>query len=183
MTEEIIIDGVNVAGCYWKCKDGDCAMYYADLSADNNELEFGFNCEDNTDCYFKQLKRLKQENAELQAYKDVNEDFKKAWDELNKKYNEVLSLAKQNADSNEYCLQELEKENEKLRKENERLAETPQWRQIKNMANNNNYRKALEEIRHFAGQRFTNGLNAEADHYNKDMQAIEDRINEVLNDT
>lgn len=65
MTEEIIIDGVNVAGCYWKCKDGDCAMYYADLSADNNELEFGFNCEDNPDCYYKQLKRLEQENEEL----------------------------------------------------------------------------------------------------------------------
>lgn len=65
MTEEIIIDGINVAGCYWKCKDGDCAMYYADLSADNNELEFGFNCEDNPDCYYKQLKRLEQENKEL----------------------------------------------------------------------------------------------------------------------
>ena len=65
MTEEIIINGVNVAGCYWKCKDGDCAMYYADLSADNNELEFGFNCEDNPDCYYKQLQRLKQENEKL----------------------------------------------------------------------------------------------------------------------
>ena len=65
MTEEIIIDGVNVAECYWKCKDGDCAMYYADLSADNNELEFGFNCEDNPNCYYKQLKRLEQENKEL----------------------------------------------------------------------------------------------------------------------
>lgn len=82
--EEIIIDGVNVAGCYWKCKDGDCAMYYADLSADNNELEFGFNCEDNTDCYFKQLQRLEQENAELKKelkkYKDMEakglEEFK-----------------------------------------------------------------------------------------------------------
>ena len=63
--EEIYIDGVNVAGCYWKCKDGDCAMYYADLSADNNELEFSFNCEDNPDCYYKQLKRLEQERDKL----------------------------------------------------------------------------------------------------------------------
>ena len=47
-------------------------------------------------------------------------------------------------------LQRLKQENEKLRKENERLAETPQWRQIKDMANNNKYRKALEEIREIA---------------------------------
>jgi len=36
--------------------------------------------------------------------------------ELKEKYNEVLKLAKENADSNEYCLQELEKENKQLRK-------------------------------------------------------------------
>lgn len=60
---------------------------------------------------------LEQENRELKAYKDVNEDFKKAWDELNKKYTEVLKLAKENADSNEYCLQELEKENRELKKQ------------------------------------------------------------------
>ena len=63
-----------------------------------------------------EIKRLEQENRELKAYKDINEDFKKAWDELNKKYTEVLKLAKENADSNEYCLQELEKENKKCRK-------------------------------------------------------------------
>jgi organic radical activating enzyme len=28
------------------------------------------------------IKRLEQENAELKAYKDVNEDFKTAWEEL-----------------------------------------------------------------------------------------------------
>lgn len=43
------------------------------------------------DCYYKQLKRLEQ------------------------KYNEVLKLAKDNADSNEYIIQELEKENEELK--------------------------------------------------------------------
>lgn len=31
---------------------------------------------------FDNIKRLEQENAELKAYKDVNEDFKTAWEEL-----------------------------------------------------------------------------------------------------
>lgn len=36
-------------------------------------------------------KRLEQENKELKAYKDVNEDFKKAWDELNEKHKRYRS--------------------------------------------------------------------------------------------
>lgn len=41
-------------------------------------------------------------------------------------------------------------------------------------------RKALEEIRGIATQRFVSGLNEEADAYNNDMQRIETKINEVL---
>lgn len=116
MTEEIIIDGVDVAGCeYYK---GKCMEY-------THYCQIG--CKECTDigtklCHYKQTERFKakiesleQENRELKAYKDVNEDFKKAWDELNKKYTEVLKLAKENADSNEYCLQELEQKYEQLR--------------------------------------------------------------------
>lgn len=36
-------------------------------------------------------KRLEQENKALQAYKDINEDFKQAWDELNEKYKQLRS--------------------------------------------------------------------------------------------
>lgn len=68
--EEIIIDGVNVAGCEQRFGDNKCAL-----------LDQYF-CENNPDCFYKQLKRLQQENAELKAYKDVNEDFKTAWAEL-----------------------------------------------------------------------------------------------------
>ena len=98
MSEEIIIDGVNVAECknlkYDKikkpicrpiCRNGGFAGTYKSCL-----------CKDNSDCYFKQLKRLEQ------------------------KYNEVLKLAKDNADSNEYCIQELEKENEDLKEINEK---------------------------------------------------------------
>jgi flagellar biosynthesis/type III secretory pathway chaperone len=48
-------------------------------------------CENNPNCYYKQLKRLEQENKELEAYKDINEDFKKAWGELNEKYKQLRS--------------------------------------------------------------------------------------------
>ena len=48
-------------------------------------------CEEINNCYFKRCKRLEQENKALQAYKDINEDFKKAWDELNEKYKQLRS--------------------------------------------------------------------------------------------
>ena len=70
MTEEIIIDGVNVAGCeyyiqdyqranniegrYEHCKD------VCELNGDNY-----FYCKMNNNCYYKQLKRLEQENKKL----------------------------------------------------------------------------------------------------------------------
>lgn len=52
--EEIIIDGVDVTGCEHRFDDNLCAL-----------IDQYF-CED-SDCYYKQLKRLEQENAELKA--------------------------------------------------------------------------------------------------------------------
>ena len=37
------------------------------------------------------IKRLEQENKELKAYKDINEDFKQAWNELNEKDKQLRS--------------------------------------------------------------------------------------------
>ena len=48
----------------------------------------------------EQIEKLEQENRELKAYKDVNEDFKKAWDELNKKYKHLRSALEEIM---EYC--------------------------------------------------------------------------------
>ena len=90
MTEGIIVNGFDVSECY----------------ADNKMMKDGLycfweggNCEDNEYCYYKECKRLEQENKELKG-----------------KYSHVLELAKTNADSNEYCLQGLEKKNENYRK-------------------------------------------------------------------
>ena len=132
MTEEIIIDGVNVA---------ECECYSKETGLCNYELS----CNLKSNCVFK-VNALKEQ---LKC--------------LEQKYNEVLKLAKENADSNEYCLQELEKENENLKslldfevqkaetyqQENEELKEKNIELQIilNEMGRPNNYRHALEEIK------------------------------------
>lgn len=105
--EEKCCDGLD---CAW-CAERNCPeinkFLVDDLNVANCKYfkfekcsQIGLACRENKDCYFKQLKRLE------------------------KKYNNVLLLAKQNADSNEYCLQELEKANEQLKQENEMLRKT-----------------------------------------------------------
>lgn len=91
MTEEIIID------CGWY-RNGSCGCATEDKRCEQIKL-----CKFKDDKLKQQLKRLEQENKELiednlnlskenkelQAYKDINEDFKKAWDELNEKYRQL----------------------------------------------------------------------------------------------
>lgn len=132
MNEEIIIDGVNVAECEYmlnnKIKGKQLspakAMPYAKetscICRKNIDTPYNF-CKHNSNCHYKQLKRLEQ------------------------KYNEVLKLAKDNADSNEYCLQEDDEIIGKLQKENEELKfYIDSYKQVWEV---DNYRKALEEIR------------------------------------
>jgi len=90
MTEEIIINGVDVAGCsLYLNGNGKCLRLLTD-----NEPETECNAICDYGCLYhkEQLKRLEQENKALQAYKDINEDLKKAWDELNEKYKQLRSV-------------------------------------------------------------------------------------------
>ena len=59
MTEEIIIDGVDVTGCEYLCTNqmGNNCL--------NHNRGFSMNCKNTSDCYYKQLKRLEQENKRL----------------------------------------------------------------------------------------------------------------------
>ena len=127
--EEIIIDGVNVAGCEFyepKAQVMTC-----------HEESITKRC-DKTNCYYKQLKRLEfelkvtkadyeaseQENAELKAYKDVNEDFKTAWGKL-KAENERLKTKTFKIESRQTFMgvqnKELIEDNLNFSKENEHL--------------------------------------------------------------
>ena len=81
--EQIIINGVDVSGCYLKNEDGDCALSYADLCSDNKDLQYGLNCWDNPDCYYKQLASKTQEYEELKE-KLKFKDYENS--NLNKKY-------------------------------------------------------------------------------------------------
>ena len=94
--KEIIIDGVDVSGCEYY-DHGICNI--------PDVIETYDSCIDKGACYFKQLQRKEKECEEVS-----NEIV-----ELNVKYETVVNLAKKNADANEYCLQELEKENQKLK--------------------------------------------------------------------
>lgn len=83
MTEEIIIDGVNVAGC-------DNLYEKDDMICVDNGIEES--CQGNN-CYYKQLKRTEQENEELKEMLSKEpkamQAFQIAYSGL-KKENEVL---------------------------------------------------------------------------------------------
>lgn len=73
-------------------------------------------------------------------------ELSEANERLERQYEDVLKLAKENADSNEYCLQELEQENERLKeKYNVASYECNNLRELKTK-----YRQALQEIRDMA---------------------------------
>ena len=58
---------------------------------------------------------LEQAHFEYKELEDKYNLASKQYDSLLKQYNNVLKLAKENADSNEYVIQDLEKENERLK--------------------------------------------------------------------
>ena len=101
MTEEIIIDGINVAGCrHLKnngiknpiCWSGGC------ISAYNSCL-----CKDNIDCDYKQLIRLEHENkVNLSRAKDLNTELQRLTDE-NFNLKQALEEIKNKA---EHCLKQ-----------------------------------------------------------------------------
>lgn len=140
MTEEIIIDGVNVAGCdglnkillplkqcdllQFKTRDGGVAGRW---------------CTDHSNCYYKQLKKMEQENKELKEKIDIIEQIIKILypnasdDELydvafNGEYIDKLKELKDTADTmlmandiKKHDIDSLREANDRLEQENEEL--------------------------------------------------------------
>lgn len=78
----------------------------------------------------------------------------KQYNNLLKRYNEVLKLAKENADSYEFCLQELEIKIENLLRDNDRLKE-----EVLNLRGQNiQYELALKTIKKSAGNGIKSGI-------------------------
>ena len=78
--KEIIIDGVNIAGCehsYMVSNKPYCGI--------DSECVYN-NCENYPDCYYKQLKRKEQENAELKAENEIARQAAKDFVEINEAY-------------------------------------------------------------------------------------------------
>lgn len=74
MDKEIIIDGVNVAGCGYFCEiDKECSICGMGTDGEDTFCRY---CKDNSNCYYKQLQQLKAENErlkeEIKKYERIN---------------------------------------------------------------------------------------------------------------
>ena len=142
--------------------------------------------------YAKEIEIYKQCQGKRASKRE--EELKQENKDLKEKYSHVLELAKTNADSNEYCLQELEKENRELKEQNETLnsqwhkqAEySDEWAEIADKWEKVaiKYKTALEEIKEIAENAKEGRYATKSEDYTEGMHTIGcyvlDRINEVL---
>lgn len=96
MSEEIIIDGVNVAECAYSLiyeQEISCISRLQDVASFNrnpNVAKLNV-CKNNPNCYYKQLKQLEKEHAELIAkFNSISLGF----GEANEKINELETILK-----------------------------------------------------------------------------------------
>lgn len=168
MTEEIIIDGVNVAECeYLYLYDHyDLETGTEEWKTCNNKGHEDCNwtmCSDNTKCYYKKLQRLKQEHDELKRDNKrmkailkgcgLEENGNCTYCNVDKAYHEL----KQENENAKTTVEECHKYMAKLEDENAKLLEKFKFMEIANDIKkqdidslreaNEELRKALEEIR------------------------------------
>lgn len=123
--EQIIIDGVDVS----ECKHYERHSFYdCNETCEDNGAIVCTNCEDNPDCYFKQLARKEQEINNVQEY------YKELRSNVTELANKYVQLRRQ--------LKEKEQECEELKAESFTREEliTIQEKDI------DHYRRAFEEI-------------------------------------
>jgi chromosome segregation ATPase len=155
MTEEIIIDGVNVSECDY-ISDLDCSCifvknYYGTTTS--------IRCSQVKNCHYKQLKRLEQENKELKRKIEI------LLGQLVINDGEDVTVQISQSQFDEY--NELKQENEKLLDARNHF-----------MGVNLKYFNALEEIKSIADKfDYWNNNLPEASEV---ISEIKDKINEVL---
>jgi hypothetical protein len=203
MTEEIIIDGINVAGCEFavkpindnriKCHCVKGLLQIAKMHEQPESVKSGL-CENNPNCYYKQLKRLEQENKELGRKAFLAEqNARTTASTFCEKDNKIIELEQENKELKEWkdkvvklfesaCrCKYLNEETDICSYTNEKCININKCA-YKYQELSDIYRSALEEINKIAEPRFVNGLNEEADLCNLAMDRIQNKINEVLND-
>lgn len=171
--KEIIIDGVNVAGCEYmlnnkikgKQHSPAKAMPYAKetscICRKNIDTPYNF-CKHNSNCHYKQLKRLEQENERLKVqyncyacgnckgkedYINLEKHHKGLRKQFEKYYQQTLD--------DEIVINELAQENEELKEEilKWQTAYSRQYQINENKGYNKKeeqYRQTLQEIKAFA---------------------------------
>lgn len=159
---EIYIDGVDVAECgYFYDEDKECSI--CGMGTDGEDT-FCKNCEDNSNCYYKQLKRLEQENARLKNERTA--DLVRQIDEL-KAENEWLKFkldtVEADYEASEIEIEDLKNKLNLLATANKHLLELDKYRQkeletkaeatksnIHNLALLSKANKTLQEIKTIA---------------------------------
>lgn len=137
--ENNTIDGINVAECVHFTRQVNFG--YCELSNDSCN-EFQCNCIKNKNCYYKQLKRLEQENAKQK------EMIEKQWKLLEQCGVSASGELKRVS----YLLENLRKENAELKAENTRLKKNIDTLENLIVASTNTikrYRTALREIKDY----------------------------------
>lgn len=131
-----IINGIDVSECIFYSENNCDIGYIAD--------SYPKNCKNNPDCYFKQLKRLQEENKRLQMLSCAN---------CGEKY-----LSPDGSELYEKNVQ-LQKENEKLKEDiNKRTHCISCQRELENCRlsiTNAKYKQAFEEIRNITEKLIT----------------------------
>lgn len=136
MTEEIYINGVNVAGCEFF--DYECSAYRQEYwESEDNTKDM---CSSHHNCYYKQLKRLEQENKKLkERFNSLKEipiyEQCKALQQENKELKIYIESNKQQIEE----VETLVMDNDRLQQEVENLKDTIYYDVEK-------YRSALEYI-------------------------------------
>ena len=146
--KQIIIDGVDVSGCNY----GEIEKSIFKCSCEYNVCSASMFCEDNPDCYYKQLKRKEQEcerlkeglsqiqNTSMSLTKHFNllnaenEQYKKVISKLAGKTIAIITYDTpiEFCDHKDLTIQQLKKENEKLKEEKQGLIKD--WEEKKNLA-------------------------------------------------
>lgn len=155
MSEEIIIDGVNVGECSYYNKENKpycCEIWDNECEAQN--------------CYYKQYLCLKQE---LQKYKDMEAKGLEEFKDVGGCWGCGLKL-QLNRDIED--IKQLKQENEKLKERNKKLELAHKYTCSEKL-----YKHALEEIREI-----TKELKQTKIPFCEIEEKIQNIINEVLND-
>ena len=111
MSEEIIVDDINIYECTYSTKGVDGCWYCEEHLYDDGSPVC--KCKENKDCYYKQLKRLQAENERLK----IQLERKRELCTCQQCYDEGISdgIAVSKAE-----IEQLRAENEELKEENKK---------------------------------------------------------------